>query len=73
MKPYTPNKLPLKTLDLTNLIPLIAKANIELGRYDGGLKAVPNPNVLLSHDNARSGFVFQNRRHAGKFDRCFGI
>ncbi|MDR1926205.1 MAG: Fic family protein, partial [Endomicrobium sp.] len=48
LKPYIPNKLPLKNLDLTKLIPLISKANIELGRYDGCLKAVPNPDILLS-------------------------
>ncbi|MDN3509273.1 MAG: Fic/DOC family N-terminal domain-containing protein [Candidatus Neptunochlamydia sp.] len=48
MKPYTPSKLPLKTLDYKKLFPLIGDANAELARYDGLLQGVINPGVMLS-------------------------
>lgn len=48
MNPYVPEKLPLKPLDWISFIPLIGKANSELARYDGILKGMVNPLILLS-------------------------
>ena len=35
MKPYIPQKLPLKCLDFQRLIGRVGKANAALARYDG--------------------------------------
>ncbi len=48
LKPYLPDKLPLKKLDWTDFIGLIAKSNRELARYDGILSGILNPDVMLS-------------------------
>lgn len=48
MSPFIPETLPLKCLDWTRFIPLIGPANAAVARYDGILKAIPNPQVLLS-------------------------
>ena len=48
MEPYTPQGLPLSTIDYGRLIGLVGKANAELARYDGLLQGIVNPNVLLS-------------------------
>lgn len=48
MKPFVPEKLPLKTIAWEPLIPLIGKANRALAKYDGILSALSNPDVLLS-------------------------
>ncbi|MDD2530846.1 MAG: Fic/DOC family N-terminal domain-containing protein [Bacteroidales bacterium] len=48
MKPYEPNKLPLKELDYKRLLPLVGNANAELARYDGLLQGIVNPSVMLS-------------------------
>lgn len=48
MEPYTPQALPLTTIDYGRLIGLVGKANAELARYDGLLQGIVNPNVLLS-------------------------
>jgi len=48
MKPFVPEKLPIKEVRWEPLIPLIGQANSSLARYDGVLFAVPNPSVLLS-------------------------
>lgn len=48
MKPYSPDTLPLQSLDWENLLTLIVNANRELARYDGVLQGIPNPTVLLS-------------------------
>lgn len=48
ISPYTPDTLPLDNIVWGKLVRLIANANSELGRYDGVLKAVPNPMLLLS-------------------------
>jgi Fic family protein len=48
MKPYIPEKLPLKELDHKRLIASVGDANAELARYDGLLQAVVNPEILLS-------------------------
>lgn len=48
IKPFVPYELPLKGLDWGVLVPLIAKANAELARYDGLLHTMLNPEILLS-------------------------
>lgn len=48
MKPFIPDKLPLKKLDWTRFIKSLGLANRVLARYDGILQSLPNPGVLLS-------------------------
>lgn len=48
MKSFIPDKLPLSNIDWSRLITLIGNANRELAKYDSSLKAIVNPNVLLS-------------------------
>lgn len=48
MTPYEPNDLPLSGLDLGRLVRKIGPANAALARYDGLLKSVINPSVMLS-------------------------
>lgn len=48
MKPFIPNKLPLDKIDWQQFIELIGNANYQLARYEGTLKALVNPSVLLS-------------------------
>ena len=48
MKPWEPDKLPLKKIEWSRLIRLIARSNAELARYDGILQGILNPSVLLS-------------------------
>jgi Fic family protein len=48
MKPYIPEKLPLKSLDWTKIIRLMGQANYELALYEGILHAIVNPSLLLS-------------------------
>jgi Fic family protein len=48
MQPYTPDLLPLHTLDYRLLLPLVGQANAALARYDGLLQGIPNPAVMLS-------------------------
>lgn len=48
MKNYTPTLLPINNFKWDVLIHLIGKANAEIGRFDGLLKTIPNPSVLLS-------------------------
>ena len=43
-----PETLPLKTLDWVKFIHLIGEANRELARYDGVLKGMVNPALLLT-------------------------
>ena len=47
MKPHIPNNLPPSELDWKSLIPLISQANTELGRYDGMLRGMLNPAILV--------------------------
>ena len=46
--PTTPPTLPVTELDWQRLMPMISRANAALGRYDGLLRSLPNPAVLLS-------------------------
>lgn len=48
MRPYVPDALPLSGLDYRRLLPLVARANAELARYDGLLLGIPNATVMLS-------------------------
>lgn len=48
MKPYVPDALPLRDLDLARLLPKVGPANAALARYDGLLQNVVNPSVMLS-------------------------
>ena len=48
MKPYVPEKLPLKSLPWESFIRYIGQANAALARYDGILQGVVNPDILLS-------------------------
>lgn len=46
--PSTPPSLPVTDLNWQKLMPMISRANAALGRYDGLLRSLPNPVVLLS-------------------------
>lgn len=48
MKNHTPTLLPIINLKWDTVVHLIGKANAEIGRFDGLLKKIPNPSVLLS-------------------------
>lgn len=48
MKPYKPDGLPLETIDWVELIELMSEANRKIARYDGLLRSIVNPDVLLS-------------------------
>ncbi|MGH6932186.1 MAG: Fic family protein [Dongiaceae bacterium] len=48
MKPFDPQRFPIRDLDWEPLIPLIGRANRSLALYDGILYGVPNPGILLS-------------------------
>lgn len=48
MKPFDPEKLPPKDLDLVALMPLVGKANRNIATLEGLFYGIPNPNVLLS-------------------------
>jgi Fic family protein len=48
MQPYIPQKLPLESIGWEPLIPLLGKANRSLAYYDGVLRGLPNPELLLS-------------------------
>ena len=48
MKPYEPENLPIKKLNLRRLITLVGEANAELARYDGLLQGIVNPSIMLS-------------------------
>jgi Fic family protein len=48
MRPFLPQKLPIREIAWEQLIPLIGKANRALAHYDGVLYGVPNPSVLLA-------------------------
>ena len=48
MKPFQPQKLPIKDIQWDSLIPLIGRANRSLAYYDGILYGLANPDILLS-------------------------
>jgi Fic family protein len=48
MDPYIPSKLPPADIDWASHVTLIGKSNAALARYDGTLKGIVNPDILLS-------------------------
>jgi len=48
MEPYTPDQLPLDSIDWEIHVSRISEANFALARYDGILQGIINPGVLLS-------------------------
>lgn len=48
MQPFTPHKLPPTNLDWEKLSLPIGKANAAVSLYNGLLKSIPNPHILLS-------------------------
>ena len=48
MKPFVPQRLPIRDIAWEPLIPLIGRASRSIALYDGILYGVPNPEVLLS-------------------------
>ena len=48
MKPFIPQKLPLRKIDWEKFVHLIGKANAEVARFDGLLQSMQDPAVLLS-------------------------
>jgi Fic family protein len=47
-EPYTPEKLPIEGIDWDAHASLIGKANQYLGRYDGIIQTIVNPDILLA-------------------------
>jgi hypothetical protein len=48
VKAFIPQTLPRDDLDWAELVPLIARANGAIARYDGIVHGLINPTVLLS-------------------------
>lgn len=48
MEPYTPEKLPLGSIDWEKHVSAIGKANRALAKYDGILQVIINPQILLA-------------------------
>jgi len=48
MEPYTPDQLPLDSIEWEMHVSLIGKANAALARYDGILLSIINPQIFLS-------------------------
>ncbi|MEK6791746.1 MAG: Fic/DOC family N-terminal domain-containing protein [Deltaproteobacteria bacterium] len=57
MKPFIPQKLPLKEVDWELLIPLMGKANRAIANYDGVLNGVPNPEIMLAPLTTQEGVL----------------
>jgi Fic family protein len=57
MEPYTPRTLPIDTIDWTEHISRIGKANAALARYDGLLQVIVNPEILLSPFTIREAVI----------------
>ncbi len=48
MNPFIPDKLPLSNIDWPRHVRKVGQANAELARYDGILRGIVNPAILLS-------------------------
>jgi Fic family protein len=48
MKPFVPKKLPISCIDWEKIASLLGETNTEMGRYDGLLEGMSNPDILLS-------------------------
>ena len=57
MIPFVPRPLPRDDLDWGELVPLIARANRAIARYDGIVQGLVNPSVLLSPLAAREAVL----------------
>jgi len=57
VKPFVPHLLPRECLDWAELVPLIARANRAIARYDGIVQGLVNPSVLLSPLAAREAVL----------------
>lgn len=57
MRPFLPQPLPRDDLDWGELVPLIARANRAIARYDGIVQGLINPSVLLSPLAAREAVL----------------
>jgi len=57
MEPHIPDTLPLETIDWIAHIPYIGKANAALARYDGILRGMVNPHILLSPMTTREAVL----------------
>jgi Fic family protein len=55
--PFVPRPLPRDDLDWGELVPLIARANRAIARYDGIVQGLVNPSVLLSPLAAREAVL----------------
>ncbi len=53
MKPFVPTKMNDINLDFVKLIPLISKSNSALSNYNGALKHLLNPGILLAPMTAK--------------------
>jgi len=57
MEPHIPDTLPLETIDWIAHIPHIGKANAAIARYDGILRGMVNPHILLSPMTTREAVL----------------
>jgi Fic/DOC family N-terminal len=57
VNPFVPRPLPRNDLDWAELVPLIARANRAIARYDGIVQGLVNPSVLLSPLAAREAVL----------------
>jgi Fic family protein len=57
VNPFVPHALPRDGLDWAELVPLIARANRAIARYDGIVQGLVNPSVLLSPLAAREAVL----------------
>jgi Fic family protein len=57
VRPFVPQPLPRDGLDWGELVPLIARANRAIARYDGIVQGLVNPSVLLSPLAARKAVL----------------
>lgn len=48
MEPYIPQELPIKDIDCSRLIKLVGEANGELARFDGLIRTMIHPELLLA-------------------------
>lgn len=57
MRPIIPERLPIPEVEWQSLIPLIVKANRSLAFFDGVLRGIPNPDLLLSPMTTREAVL----------------
>jgi Fic family protein len=57
MEPYQPEALPITDIDYAQLIGLVGESNASLARYDGLLRAMVNPRIMLSPLTAQEAVI----------------